>query len=191
MIITNSLTEDIVVSVTEVLKAGIKISRPKFSDEEIGRCLATIYELNGMSHLSTQFEGVSINDWRIPEVFKGMLFPEITLSGADDEEVLVHWGNETKYLPFNEVEMMLFSQKLYGSFRADLKNSEIADIRKKRASILEYIPNLTLNKERVTQRFESGRFPIKSRDSYFVSYAEGASIKYAISQFVTSAFQSI
>lgn len=188
---TNTLLDKTVTALYKSLTGGAKIGKPKFEIEDFGRALATIYELNALPADTKSYQGTLLKDWDIPEAFKSMLFPEISLTGAANEVPLVTWNNASKYDAFNEAEMMEFSRRLYATFRNPSKTVNVYDVLGVKQSISSFISNIALDEERVTDSFERGKFPIYVTVDFFKDYAEGIKVTKAHELFVDSMINAL
>lgn len=187
----NVLNDNMITTMYQSLTGGAKISKAKFTLEDFGRALATIYGLNALPVDAKSYEGTLLKEWDIPEAFKLMLFPEISLSGAPNEISLVKWENATQYKAFNEAEMMEFSRKFYATFRSPSKTVNVYDLLNVKQSITSFVSNLALDEERVTDSFERGKFPIYATVDFFEEYAEGIRISKALEYFIDSIIDSL
>lgn len=180
----NVLTNQLVTKLYDALTAGAKISRPKFEKEDLGQALSTIFQINSLTQDDKTFQGTSIKEWEIPEAFDLLLFPEISLSGGINEIPLVEWDDESDYIPYDESEMLEFTRRFYATYRSAPKTIQIYTVKSLKQGIADFIPNLCLDGERVTDSFKAGSYPVHSNMEFFKDYAEGIKISKAQELFV-------
>lgn len=187
----NVLTEELVGYFYDGLTSISKISHPKFSKEDLGRMLALVYELNSLSADAKGFQNTGFSDWNIPTMFSDLLFPMITLTGVSNELSLVLWKNETKYVAYDEVEVMQFTRKFYSTFRMTAEFTNLQGKFGVRSTLSSIVTNLVLNEDNVSDLFVKGSFPIIAIFNTFQDYAEGMKVGLALQLYFSELFDGI
>lgn len=181
---TNILTKELVSELYRGLTSGAKISHAKFSVEDFGQALSTIFGMNALTADTTMFNGTPLKEWEIPEALKGLLFSEVNLTGNTNQSALVLWADVTDYQWLSEAEMLDFSRRFYSTFRADSKTIGVADIKSVRRPIADFTGFLVLDEVRVVDEFVKGNFPIIPVTQFYYDYADGIRITMARQLFV-------
>lgn len=185
-ICSNVLTQDLVSTISESLFNRAKISRPKFTEEEVGNVLATIWEINSLDDEAKFFNGASLNEWSIPEFFKNAVFGKVTFSGSPGERRLVEWSDETDYETLEFEEMYNFTERFYATFKARPSHLELSTARTKLVPIASLVGNLMVTNDRVSGDFINGSFPVYSTFGLIESWNEGITHTNAIQRWISA-----
>lgn len=175
----NVLTEDLVTKFYDALVDGAKISKPKFTKEDIGQMLATIYAINALPHGAKSLKGTSLKDYSMPKGFDELVVGFVNLSGSMNQKRLISFVNESDYTIFEAEELIDFGRRFTASFRVETKLNSINDV-VGYENISDFSTRLVLNKDRVSSDFVAGNYPLISEVDVFEDFAEGMSINVAL-----------
>lgn len=182
----NVLTQDLVSTISQSLFNQAKISRPKFTELEVGRVMATIWEINSLDDEAKFFNGANLNEWLIPEFLKNAVFGKVTFSGSPGELRLVEWSDETDYETLEFEEMYNFTERFYATFKARPSHLELSTARTKLVPVASLCNNLMVSDDRVSGDFVNGSFPVYSTFSLVESWNEGITYTNAIQRWIST-----
>lgn len=182
----NVLTQELVSTISQSLFNQAKISRPKFTELEVGRVMATIWEINSLDDEAKFFNGANLNEWLIPEFLKNAVFGKVTFSGSPGELRLVEWSDESDYETLEFEEMYNFTERFYATFKARPSHLELSTARTKLVPVASLSNNLMVSDDRVSGDFVNGSFPVYSTFSLIESCNEGITYTNAIQRWIST-----
>lgn len=189
----NKLTTRFIKQVYGFLHSTKTISRLNFSENELADVFYTIWTINELSSYDTHISpDVQIAGYQIPDCFKGLVLPQISLGGRQCDTRLVRFSiddevketyKDIKVLKY--IDMIGITEAIYGSRKLQGKYILLSPIIANPKPIGEFIGRLAMNEDHVSTYFVEGQYPLISTLSGIVEPRYGGmSVQDAVEAYI-------